>query len=245
MGDPGVGKTAIAEGLARKIVKQRSAGSAARLHHLFARHGLADRGHALSRRFRGAAEIRGEGTGRRQGRHPVHRRNPHRDRRRRHLAAARWMPPTCSSRRWRRASLRCIGSTTYKEYRQYFEKDRALVRRFQKIDVAEPTVPDAIKILKGIKPYFEELPQSPLHRRRDQGGGGAVGEIHQRPQAARQGDRRDRRSRRLADAAAGKPPQEGDRRQGSGRGRRQDRAHSAQIRLQERRRSAARRWKAI
>jgi len=52
--------------------------------------------------------------------------------------------------------LRCMGSTTYKEYRQYFEKDRALVRRFQKIDVAEPTVPDAIKILKGLKPYFEE-----------------------------------------------------------------------------------------
>ena len=75
--------------------------------------------------------------------------------------------------------LRCIGSTTYKEYRQYFEKDRALVRRFQKIDVAEPTVPDAIKILMGIKSYFEELPQGPLHRRRDQGGGGTVGQIHQ------------------------------------------------------------------
>jgi ATP-dependent Clp protease ATP-binding subunit ClpA len=54
-------------------------------------------------------------------------------------------------------NLRCIGSTTYKEYRQHFEKDRALVRRFQKIDVAEPTVPDAIKILKGLKPYFEEF----------------------------------------------------------------------------------------
>ena len=53
-------------------------------------------------------------------------------------------------------SLRCMGSTTYKEYRQYFEKDRALVRRFQKIDVAEPTVPDAIEILKGLKPYFED-----------------------------------------------------------------------------------------
>ena len=53
-------------------------------------------------------------------------------------------------------SLRCIGSTTYKEYRQYFEKDRALVRRFQKIDVNEPSVPDAIEILKGLKPYFEE-----------------------------------------------------------------------------------------
>jgi len=52
--------------------------------------------------------------------------------------------------------VRCIGSTTYKEYRQFFEKDRALVRRFQKIDVNEPSVPDAIEILKGLKPYFEE-----------------------------------------------------------------------------------------
>ena len=54
-------------------------------------------------------------------------------------------------------TLRCIGSTTYKEYRQYFEKDRALVRRFQKIDVNEPSMPDAIEILKGLKPYFEEF----------------------------------------------------------------------------------------
>jgi ATP-dependent Clp protease ATP-binding subunit ClpA len=54
-------------------------------------------------------------------------------------------------------AIRCIGSTTYKEYRQYFEKDRALVRRFQKIDVNEPSVPDAIEILKGLKPYFEEF----------------------------------------------------------------------------------------
>src|SRR5476649_863198 len=54
-------------------------------------------------------------------------------------------------------TIRCIGSTTYKEYRQYFEKDRALVRRFQKIDVNEPTIPDAIEILKGLKPYFEDF----------------------------------------------------------------------------------------
>ena len=51
--------------------------------------------------------------------------------------------------------IRCIGSTTYKEYRNYFEKDRALVRRFQKIDVNEPTVEDSIKILRGLKPYYE------------------------------------------------------------------------------------------
>src|SRR5215813_4226143 len=52
-------------------------------------------------------------------------------------------------------NVRCIGSTTYKEYRQYFEKDRALVRRFQKIDVNEPSVADAVKILRGLKPYYE------------------------------------------------------------------------------------------
>jgi ATP-dependent Clp protease ATP-binding subunit ClpA len=51
--------------------------------------------------------------------------------------------------------IRCIGSTTYKEYRNYFEKDRALVRRFQKIDVNEPTIEDSIKILRGLKPYYE------------------------------------------------------------------------------------------
>jgi ATP-dependent Clp protease ATP-binding subunit ClpA len=53
-------------------------------------------------------------------------------------------------------SQRCMGSTTYKEYRNYFEKDRALVRRFQKIDVNEPSVEDAIEILSGLKPYYEE-----------------------------------------------------------------------------------------
>ena len=53
-------------------------------------------------------------------------------------------------------SIRCIGSTTYKEFRGHFEKDRALVRRFQKIDVEEPSIHDAIKILKGLKPYYED-----------------------------------------------------------------------------------------
>jgi len=54
-----------------------------------------------------------------------------------------------------RGSLRCIGSTTYKEYRNYIEKDLALARRFQKIDVAEPSIEDSIKILRGLKPYYE------------------------------------------------------------------------------------------
>ena len=53
--------------------------------------------------------------------------------------------------------LRCMGSTTYKEYRQIFEKDRALARRFLKIDVVEPTPEDAVRILVGLKSYFEEF----------------------------------------------------------------------------------------
>ncbi|HEY8351363.1 MAG TPA: AAA family ATPase, partial [Sphingomonadales bacterium] len=53
-------------------------------------------------------------------------------------------------------SIRCIGSTTYKEYRTYFEKDRALLRRFQKIDINEPSVADTVKIMEGLKPYFEK-----------------------------------------------------------------------------------------
>jgi ATP-dependent Clp protease ATP-binding subunit ClpA len=53
-------------------------------------------------------------------------------------------------------TLKCMGSTTYKEYRSYFEKDRALARRFQKIDVPEPSIEDAVKILRGLKPYYEK-----------------------------------------------------------------------------------------
>ena len=53
-------------------------------------------------------------------------------------------------------TLRCMGSTTYKEYRNYFEKDRALVRRFQKIDINEPSIEDTVKILRGLKPYYEK-----------------------------------------------------------------------------------------
>ncbi len=52
--------------------------------------------------------------------------------------------------------LRCIGSTTYQEYRGIFEKDHALARRFQKIDVVEPSVSETIEILQGLKPRFEE-----------------------------------------------------------------------------------------
>jgi ATP-dependent Clp protease ATP-binding subunit ClpA len=53
-------------------------------------------------------------------------------------------------------TLGCIGSTTYKEFRNYFEKDRALVRRFQKIDVNEPSLEDTVKILRGLKANYEK-----------------------------------------------------------------------------------------
>lgn len=58
-----------------------------------------------------------------------------------------------------RGSFRCIGSTTHKEFQTHFEKDRALVRRFQKVTIDEPTVENAIKILRGLKPYYEEYHQ--------------------------------------------------------------------------------------
>ena len=61
-------------------------------------------------------------------------------------------------------TLRCIGSTTYKEYRGHFEKDRALVRKIPKIDVAEPNIPDAIKILNGLKSRYEDHHKGKIYR---------------------------------------------------------------------------------
>ena len=68
------------------------------------------------------------------------------------LDASNILKPSLAS-----GKLRCMGSTTYKEYRSYFEKDRALARRFQKIDIYEPSVEDTVKILRGLKPYFEKF----------------------------------------------------------------------------------------
>jgi ATP-dependent Clp protease ATP-binding subunit ClpA len=155
VGDPGVGKTAIAEGLARRIVHEEVPDvlKDATIYAL-------DMGSLLAgTRYRGDFEERLKaviseveqmegavlfideihtiiGAGATSGGA---------------MDASNLLKPALAS-----GSLRCIGSTTYKEYRSYFEKDRALVRRFQKIDVNEPTVEDSIKILMGIKPYYEK-----------------------------------------------------------------------------------------
>lgn len=154
VGDPGVGKTAIAEGLAKRIIEKQVPEV---LHEavIFA----LDMGALLAgTRYRGDFEERIKavltelenidesilfideihtviGAGATSGGA---------------MDASNLLKPALSS-----GKLRCIGSTTYKEYRNHFEKDRALVRRFQKIDVYEPSLEDAVKILKGLRPYYE------------------------------------------------------------------------------------------
>ena len=155
VGDPGVGKTAIAEGLARKIVRNEAPKVISKAT-VFA----LDMGSLLAgTRYRGDFEERLKqvmteleqhsdailfideihtlvGAGATSGGA---------------MDASNLLKPALQ-----KGNLRCMGSTTYKEYRQHFEKDRALARRFQKIDVNEPSPDDAIKILGGLKTYFEK-----------------------------------------------------------------------------------------
>jgi ATP-dependent Clp protease ATP-binding subunit ClpA len=155
VGDPGVGKTAIAEGLARRIVE----GDVPEILMDATIYAL-DMGALLAgTRYRGDFEERLKmviteieampqsilfideihtivGAGATSGGA---------------MDASNLLKPSLA-----RGSLRCIGSTTYKEFRSHIEKDRALVRRFQKIDVEEPSVEDAIKIITGIKSYYEQ-----------------------------------------------------------------------------------------
>ena len=91
--------------------------------------------------------------------------------------------------------IRCIGSTTYQEYRGIFEKDHALARRFQKIDVVEPSVAETVEILMGLKPRFEEHHGVTYADDALQAAAELAGAAHQRAAPARQGHRRGRRGR--------------------------------------------------
>jgi len=155
VGDPGVGKTAIAEGLAKRIV-DGDVPEVLRESTVFA----LDMGTLLAgTRYRGDFEERLKQVIREIEEFPgaimfideIHTVIGAGATSGGAMDASNLLKPALAS-----GTIRCIGSTTYKEYRQFFEKDRALVRRFQKIDVNEPTIPDAIEILKGLKPYFED-----------------------------------------------------------------------------------------
>ncbi|AVW91931.1 ATP-dependent Clp protease ATP-binding subunit ClpA [Celeribacter baekdonensis] len=155
VGDPGVGKTAIAEGLAKKIVDGETPEILAHstIYSL-------DMGALLAgTRYRGDFEERLKAVVKELEDHPdavlfideIHTVIGAGATSGGAMDASNLLKPALAG-----GKLRCMGSTTYKEFRQHFEKDRALARRFQKIDVNEPTVDDAIKILQGLKPYFEE-----------------------------------------------------------------------------------------
>lgn len=155
VGDPGVGKTAIAEGLARKIVEKQVPEVLADAV-IFS----LDMGSLLAgTRYRGDFEERLKAVMRELENLPkavlfideIHTVIGAGATSGGAMDASNLLKPALQN-----GNLRCMGSTTYKEYRQHFEKDRALARRFQKIDVSEPSIPDAIKILMGLKPYFEE-----------------------------------------------------------------------------------------
>ena len=155
VGDPGVGKTAIAEGLAYKIISGQTPEvlSGATIYSL-------DMGALLAgTRYRGDFEERLKAVMTEMEDHPdavlfideIHTVIGAGATSGGAMDASNLLKPALQG-----GKLRCMGSTTYKEFRQHFEKDRALSRRFQKIDVNEPSVEDAVKILKGLKPYFED-----------------------------------------------------------------------------------------
>ncbi len=155
VGDPGVGKTAIAEGLARKILRGEVP-DVLKSSTIFS----LDMGSLLAgTRYRGDFEERLKAVMKEIENHEgailfideIHTVIGAGATSGGAMDASNLLKPALQS-----GTLRCIGSTTYKEYRQHFEKDRALVRRFQKIDIKEPTVEDSIEILKGLKSVFED-----------------------------------------------------------------------------------------
>ncbi len=155
VGDPGVGKTAIAEGLAKRIVEGDVPEVLAKST-IFA----LDMGALLAgTRYRGDFEERLKAVVNELENQPgailfideIHTVIGAGATSGGAMDASNLLKPALAS-----GTLRCIGSTTYKEFRNYFEKDRALVRRFQKIDVNEPSLEDSIKILRGLKLNYEK-----------------------------------------------------------------------------------------
>ncbi|SEK65938.1 ATP-dependent Clp protease ATP-binding subunit ClpA [Sphingomonas palmae] len=155
VGDPGVGKTAIAEGLARKIVE----GDVPEVLLPAVIYSL-DMGALLAgTRYRGDFEERLKAVVNELEKMPdavlfideIHTVIGAGATSGGAMDASNLLKPALSG-----GTIRCIGSTTYKEFRNHFEKDRALLRRFQKIDVNEPSVEDTIKILAGLRSAFEE-----------------------------------------------------------------------------------------
>jgi ATP-dependent Clp protease ATP-binding subunit ClpA len=155
VGDPGVGKTAIAEGLAKRIVEGDVPEVLAKCT-IFA----LDMGALLAgTRYRGDFEERLKAVVNELENYPgailfideIHTVIGAGATSGGAMDASNLLKPALAS-----GTLRCIGSTTYKEFRNYFEKDRALVRRFQKIDINEPSIEDTIKILRGLKANYEK-----------------------------------------------------------------------------------------
>jgi ATP-dependent Clp protease ATP-binding subunit ClpA len=155
VGDPGVGKTAIAEGLAKRIVEGDVPEVLAKST-IFS----LDMGALLAgTRYRGDFEERLKAVVTELENHPggvlfideIHTVIGAGATSGGAMDASNLLKPALAA-----GTLRCIGSTTYKEFRNYFEKDRALVRRFQKIDVPEPSSEDAVRILRGLKTVYEK-----------------------------------------------------------------------------------------
>ena len=138
------------------------------------------------------------------------------------LDASNLLKPALST-----GQLKCIGATTYNEYRGMFEKDHALSRRFQKIDVVEPSIAGDGRDPARPQDALRGAPRREVHRQRAHHRGRAVGALHQRPPPARQGDRRDRRGGRGAAHPAQVEAEEGHRQARDRGDHRQDRAHPA------------------
>jgi ATP-dependent Clp protease ATP-binding subunit ClpA len=175
VGDPGVGKTAIVEGLALAVHERRVPLILRDATIYSLDMGAPPRRHQVPRRVRAAPEGRDQGHRGRQGAPSCSSTRSTPSSAPAPPAAARWTPPTCSSRPSAAGDLRCIGSTTFPEYKSSFERDRALARRFQKIEVLEPSIDETVKILAGLRGRYEEHHRRALHRRGLKAAGRAVG----------------------------------------------------------------------